>query len=132
MQKWRIYFISWPLRGCFIESSKDFKVKWHTKNYNKKKLHIDSNLLAVGEKICATSVYEFKGVVCLDENSGKVLQASELTRNQKSEITLWNNQIVGFATEADLSKPKWDIPSDLYVYDVNNNKMKMSKEMKLL
>ena len=116
--------------GILAINATTYKTKWHTKTHNKKDLHIDSNILAVENQICATSVYEFKGIVCLDEKSGKVLQTAELTRNPKSEITLWNNQIVGFATEADLSKPKWDIPSDLYVYDIKNNKMKMSKELR--
>ena len=116
--------------GIIALDKNDFKIKWQTKNYNNQKLHIDSNLIITSEKICATTVYDLKGVICFDLNTGKVTQFSQLTRNPKSEITLWNNHLVGFATEADMVTPKWDIPSDLYVFDLKNNKMKMTKELR--
>jgi len=116
--------------GVMAINSTDFKMKWHATTFENKKLHIDSNILVVGNKICVTSVYELKGVVCLESKTGKVLQASQLTRDPKSEIALWKNHVVGFATEGDLVKPKWDIPADLFIYDVENDKMKMSKELR--
>lgn len=116
--------------GLMAVNSVDLKTKWHTKEFEGKKLHVDSNILVVGEKVCFTSVYELKGVVCVDIKSGKVTQASQLTRDPKSEITLWKDHVVGFATEGDLTKPKWDIPADFYIYDVKNDKMKMSKELR--
>ena len=108
--------------GIIALDKNDFKIKWQTKNYNNQKLHIDSNLIITSEKICATTVYDLKGVICFDLNTGKVTQFSQLTRNPKSEITLWNNHLVGFATEADMVTPKWDIPSDLYVFDLKTIK----------
>jgi hypothetical protein len=87
-------------------------------------------MLMVEKKICATSVYELKGVVCLDPKSGKVLQMGVLARDPKSEITLWKDHVVGYATEGDLVKPKFDVPADLYIYDVKNDKVKMSKELR--
>jgi outer membrane protein assembly factor BamB len=116
--------------GIMAINSTNLKTKWHTKEFEGKKLHIDSNVLVIDEKICVTSVYELKGVICLDLKSGKVSQASRLTRDPKSEITLWKNHVVGFATEGDLTKPKWDIPADFFIYDVKNDKMKMSKELR--
>ncbi|MBA2403342.1 MAG: PQQ-binding-like beta-propeller repeat protein [Bdellovibrionales bacterium] len=116
--------------GLMAINASDFKTKWHAKVYENKKLHIDSNILVVGDKVCATSVYELKGVVCADIKTGKILQVGELTRNPKSEITLWKNHVVGFATEGDLVKPKWDIPADFFIYDVASDKMKMSKELR--
>lgn len=116
--------------GIMAINNQDLKIKWHTKVHGSKKLHVDSNILVVGEKICATSVYELKGVICLDAKTGKVLQMAQLTRDPKSEITLWKDHVVGFATEGDLTKPKWDIPADLFIYDVKNDKMKMSKELR--
>ena len=40
----------------------------------------------------------------VDPKTGKVLQLAALKHDPKSEITLWKNSIVGFATEADLMK----------------------------
>ena len=116
--------------GLIALDKTNFKIKWQTKTYNNQKLHIDSNLILSSEKICATTVYDLKGVICFEMNSGKVTQFSSLTRNPKSEIALWNDHIVGFATEADMVTPKWDIPSDLYVFDLKNNKIKMTKELR--
>ena len=116
--------------GIMAINSSDLKTKWMTKVFEGKKLHIDSNLLILGEKVCATSVYELKSVICFAIKTGKVTQSAQLTRNPKSEIILWKDHIVGFATEGDLTKPKWDIPSDLFIYDVKSDKMKMSKELR--
>lgn len=108
----------------------NFTTKWKAQTHENKKLHVDSNILAVGDKVCATSVYALKGVVCLLTKTGKVTQLSQLMRDPKSEITLWKNHVVGFATEGDLTKPKWDIPADLFIYDVTADKIKMSKELR--
>lgn len=116
--------------GILALDLKDHKMKWATKTHANKKLHIDSNILVAEKKICATSVYELKGIVCLDPKTGKVLQLGSLARDPKSEITLWKNHVVGFATEGDLMKAKFDVPSDLYVYDVASDKVKLSKELR--
>ena len=116
--------------GLIAYSLDDFKLKWWAKDYKGIKLHIDSNLLMVGNKICATTVYDLKGVICFDAKNGKATQFSQLTRDPKSEISIWKNHVVGFATDGNLTKPKWDIPADLYVYDVENDKMKMIKELR--
>lgn len=106
------------------------KIKWSTKDFNKKNIHIDSNLFLVGQKVCGTVLYDLKGIMCFDERSGKVVQFFPLKKNPKSEIALWNKHIVGFATEANLVQSKWDIPSDFYVYDVENNKLTLLKELR--
>lgn len=108
----------------------NFTTKWKTETHLNKKLHVDSNILVVDDKVCATSVYELKGVFCVLSKTGKVTQLSQLMRDPKSEITLWKNHVVGFATEGDLTKPKWDIPADLFIYDVKSDKIKMSKELR--
>ena len=126
----RSIFIPTGPAGLIAYSLDDFKLKWWAKDYQGKKLHIDSNLLMVGEKICATTVYDLKGVICFDAKNGKATQFSQLTRDPKSEISIWKKHVVGFATEGNLTKPKWDIPADFYLYDVENDKMKMSKELR--
>jgi hypothetical protein len=84
----------------------------------------------VGDKICGTTLYETKGVVCLSPKTGVVSQLSLLNRSPKSEITVWNNHVVGFATEGDLTHLKFDVPSDFYVYNVSENKFKHLKELR--
>lgn len=116
--------------GLMAMNLKDYKVKWQAKLHEGKKLHIDSNLVVVDKKICATSVYEVKGVICFEAKTGKVLQFGPLARDPKSEITIWKNRVVGLATEGDLVKPKFDVPADLYVYDVAADKVKLSKELR--
>jgi outer membrane protein assembly factor BamB len=116
--------------GIMAINLSDYKTKWITTAFEGKDLHVDSNILLIGDKLCATSVYKLKGVFCLDPKTGKVTQASQLSRNPKSEITVWKDHVVGFATEGDLATPKWDIPSDFFIYDVKNDKMKMSKELR--
>lgn len=105
-------------------------VLWQTKTFEGKPIHVDSNLVSVSGKICATSIYQTKGVICLEPKTGKVMQLGVLRRDPKSEITVWNNHIVGFATEADLMKAKFDIPADFYVYDVAGNKFRHNKELR--
>lgn len=116
--------------GIMALNDSDFKTKWIATKYEGKELHVDSNILLIGEKLCATSVYKLKGVFCLEIKTGKVTQASQLTRNPKSEITIWKDHVVGFATEGDMATPKWDLPADFFIYDVKTDKMKMSKELR--
>lgn len=116
--------------GVHAIDAKSFATVWKAKTFEKKNLHVDSNILVVGDKVCATSVYQYKGVVCLNAKSGKIAGTAPLTRDPKSEIVLWNDHVVGFATDGSLSVPKWDIPADLFIYNARNNAMKMVKELR--
>ncbi|MFA6237589.1 MAG: hypothetical protein WC635_09710 [Bacteriovorax sp.] len=103
---------------------------WQTRKINGKDLHSDGNIVFVEKKICTTAVYDFKGIVCLELSTGKITNTFELKKNPKSEIVATDSLIVGFATEANLSDSKWNIPSDLYVVDVKNNKLRFEKELR--
>lgn len=103
---------------------------WQTKDVEGKAIHADGNILLVEDKICTTSIYEYKGIICLDPKTGKLLSHIDLLKNPKSEIVASNSLIIGFATEANLSENKWTVPSDFYVYDVKANKMQVLKELR--
>lgn len=105
-------------------------VKWKTDLFGTKKLHVDSNLLVVEDKVCGTSVGETKGLFCVQIKTGALTQFSQLMRDPKSDITLWKNHLVGFATEGDIARAKFDIPSDLFIYDVKADKIILSKELR--
>ena len=116
--------------GLLSVDEKSLKTLWQTQVYEGKNLHIDSNLVQDGDQVCGTSVYEVKGVICLNSKTGKVEQLGSLKRDPKSEITIANHQIIGFATDADLVKNKWDIPADLYAYDLVQKKFTLNKELR--
>lgn len=106
------------------------KPLWVTKTYEGRPLHVDSNLVGIGPKVCGTTIYETKGIICLDASDGKVLQLGKLRRDPKSEVTVWNEHVIGFASEADLMETKFNIPADFFVYDVPGNKFKHSRELR--
>lgn len=104
---------------------------WQTKEAGGKALHGDGNIVFVENKICTTSVYQLKAIVCFDPANGKVVNTFVLKKNPKSEITSSNSLITGFATEATLiDSKKWNIPADLYVVDLLNNKINVEKELR--
>jgi hypothetical protein len=124
-----IYFGQGPA-GVHAIDAQNFTTKWELQVHENKKLHVVSNIIPFEDKICATSIFDLKGVFCINTKTGKIVQFAQLMRDPKSEITAWKNHVVGFATEGDLSKAKWDIPSDLFIYDIKTDKIKMSKELR--
>jgi hypothetical protein len=77
-----------------------------------------------------TPIYEVKGVLCVDQQTGRETRFSPLMRDPKSEIVRSGDLLVGFATDANLRDAKFDIPSDLYVYDLKIGKMRWVKELR--
>lgn len=103
---------------------------WQIKEVNGRPLHADGNIVFLENKICTTSIYDYKGIICLDPKNGKILNTFELKLNPKSEIVATDAKIVGFSTEANLSDSKWNIPSNFYVIDLKNNKISVEKELR--
>lgn len=116
--------------GIKAFNKKTFVEVWHTQIHNGKKLHVDSNLLPVSNLVCATSVYDYRGVICVEPDTGKVSVAVDLKKNPKSEIAEWKGNVVGFSTEADLVNAKFTVPADFYVVDVKNKKLLVNKELR--
>lgn len=109
---------------------KTLKPKWRTGAHDGKNLHVDSNLVLSGNEICGASVYEVKGMVCFDAATGTETRFAALKRDPKSEIVLQDGLIAGFATDADLVKARFDVPSDFYVFDLKEGKMRFVKELR--
>ena len=116
--------------GIVALDLKTFSLKWKTESYGNKKIHVDSNLVVVEDKVCGTSVGDTKGLFCVKTKTGVITQFSQLMRDPKSDITVWKNHLVGYATEGDIARAKFDIPSDLFIYDVKADKIILSKELR--
>jgi hypothetical protein len=125
----KIYLPSGPA-GIMAMDAKTFKIDWNTRSYQEKTLHIDSNLITYKNSICGTTIYDLKGIICFDQKSGKVARFAELKRDPKSEIRIAGNHLLGFATDADMVKSKWDIPADFYSYNLETGKFTVLKELR--
>ncbi len=105
------------------------KWNWIASKVKESKIHSDSNPIFYKGSVCISSVYEFKGVVCLNQASGVVTHSQKLKYSAKSELGLSGSKLFGFAHEADLVKSKWDTPSVFYIIDLE--KKKTLKEVEL-
>ncbi len=109
---------------------KTYKRLWHAARHDSKSVHIDSNLIQYEKSICGTTVYDLKGLICFDSASGKEVAYAPLKRNPKSEIVLKGSAIAGLATDADMVTAKFDIPADFYLYDLKENRLAFTKELR--
>ncbi|MBU6153410.1 MAG: hypothetical protein KGP28_03820 [Bdellovibrionales bacterium] len=116
--------------GLVKITKKTMKEVWRAKSHDSKPLHVDSNLVEYGEEICATTIYDLKGVICFDKGSGKETRFHDLKKDPKGQISLSGDMLVGFATAGNLLDPKFDIPSDFYVLDLKSKKMRFVKELR--
>lgn len=107
-----------------------YKETWRTSQHGAKPLHIDSNLVEYQSEVCAASVYETKGLICFDKATGKETRFHELKRDPKGQLGTSNDLIYGFATSGNLLEPKFDIPSDFYVVDLKEKKLRFEKELR--
>jgi outer membrane protein assembly factor BamB len=116
--------------GVYRLDAISFKEIWRTRTHAGKPIHVDSNLVVINGSVCGASVYGVKGILCLDLKTGKETAFTALRKNPKSEIVESNGNLIGFSTEADLVASKFDIPSDLYVFEVKKNKLRFEKELR--
>jgi outer membrane protein assembly factor BamB len=130
MIKDNVLYVGLGPSGLAAFSLPSFKKIWHAKDVEKKPIHVDSNVVFYDGKICASSVYEVKAVLCFDPKNGKMTDQFPIKKNPKSEITLKNDLLIGFATEANMSDSKWTTPSDFYVIDLKAKKLKVEKELR--
>ncbi|MFZ4714926.1 MAG: hypothetical protein ACOYL6_14500 [Bacteriovoracaceae bacterium] len=103
---------------------------WQTKEIEKKAIHADGNIVSYKGDICTTSIYDFKAIICMEAKTGKISQSYSLKKNPKSEIVLTKDYLVGIATEADMTKPVWTLPSNFYVVDLAQKKIHLEKELR--
>jgi len=116
--------------GIAAYDSKSFSELWRVEKHANQQLHVDSNPVPYGSEICVTTLYQLKGILCFDQKTGKETRFSELKRDPKSEIVISGDLLVGFSTEGNLLEPKFDVPSDFFVYDLKSSKMKFIKELR--
>jgi outer membrane protein assembly factor BamB len=128
--KENVLYVGLGPSGLVAYSLPSFKKIWHAKDVEKKTLHVDSNVVFYEEKLCITSVYESKALLCFDPKNGKMTDQFLLKKNPKSEIVLKNNLVIGFSTDANMSDSKWTTPSDFYVVDLKLKKLKIEKELR--
>lgn len=114
----------------FAAFDKDLNIKWSLKKYQGKELHVDANPIIYKDKICFSAIYNYKGVICLDKKTGKVISSFKLKENPKSELGLHKNLLYGMSTEADMMKTKFDIKSHIYVIDLDKMKQIHNKELR--
>lgn len=109
---------------------KDLNLKWSLKKHKGKELHVDANPIIYKKNVCVSSIYNYKGILCIDKETGKVVNDFTFKENPKSELGLHKNLLYGLTTEADLMKVKFDIKSHLYVIDLDKMKQTQNKELR--
>ena len=114
--------------GLHAYDRKSYEFKWKINKHESKSLHVDSNPIAYKDKICFTSVYESKLILC-SNLEGKVIKSFEAKENPKGELSLVKNKLLTLETEADMMKLKFDIPSLVKIINLDN--LKIEKEIKL-
>lgn len=115
--------------GLVAIDKKTKNIIWQKKDISKGKIHVDSSPILVKNDVCFASIYDYKGIVCLDINNGQEVFSIDQKLNPKSDLMLIGNYIVGFSTDAIFAQSKWNIPSTLYIIDYANKKI--AKEVDL-
>jgi outer membrane protein assembly factor BamB len=116
--------------GLIAIDKKSGEIKWTLDSVEGKKLHIDSTPLVSGDKIFVGAIYDYKGVLSVEAATGKVLWATATDKSVKTDLRFAGDKIVTFATEANFTNEKRDIPSDFLVFDSKSGKKLVSKELR--
>jgi len=106
--------------GLVAIDLKKLQIKWEITQYNKKELHVDSNPIVYKDKVCFTSIYEYKAILCANK-SGKISKNYKRELNPKGELVLLSGMLVSMSTDADMMKLKFDYPSKLAIIDLNKD-----------
>ncbi len=125
-----ILYVSLGPSGLGAFDIKSQKFIWITDRFKNNKIHVDSTPILYKDQICVGSIYEFKGLVCLNKSDGKVSFNQKLTYSSKSELGLVNDIIYGFSTEANLVNSKWNTPSTFFIIDLKNKKLIKEVELR--
>ncbi|OQW46093.1 MAG: hypothetical protein A4S09_16800 [Proteobacteria bacterium SG_bin7] len=115
--------------GVAAFDMKTGKTLWHTKEYNGKKLHVDSEPIIDGDKFYIGSIYEHKAIIALNVADGSVIWNVPLEKSPKMDLVLEKRKLVGLSTEAGLMEEKRDVPSDFFVVD-KSGKLLIQKELR--
>ena len=105
------------------------KLIWQKKTIKSGKLHVDATPIIHDGKLCSVSIYDFKGVFCLNPKDGNEVFDLKMALSPKSEVGISGDLIFGYATEANMSDLKFNTESNFYI--VNLKEKKIVKEVKL-
>ena len=106
------------------------KIVWQMTAIEGKSLHIDSVPIIQGEKVYLGSIYEYKAILCLNLNDGKVIWKYEMGKSPKSDLILSQNKIISLASDGNLGMQERQIPSDLIVLDTKTGQLISKKELR--
>lgn len=98
------------------------KVRWTLTTHGEQKLHVDSTPIIYKNQVCATTIYQQKGVFCADQKEGKITWMTALNKSPKGELSLSGERFVVFAMEASMGESKWETPADLVALDAKSGK----------
>ena len=105
------------------------KLIWQKKTIKNGKLHVDATPVIFNGMLCSVSIYDFKGVFCLNPKDGSEVFDLKMTLSPKSEVGLSGDLLFGYATEASMNDLKFNTESNFYI--VNLRDKKILKEVKL-
>ena len=88
--------------GISALDKKTLKSKWNLKTISKKKLHVDSSPLVIGDDLCFNSIYELKAFICINKATQKTSFIKEFKESPKMMLSRIGNKVVGATTKADL------------------------------
>ena len=125
-----ILYVGLGPKGIVSIDTTTQKEIWRQNKVKKGKLHIDSSPQYYKGGICVASVYDFKGIACLDELTGKEIITYSLKISPKSEIQLAGNKLYGISTTGNLMETKWLVDSYFYVINLDLKKVTVQKKLR--
>lgn len=105
------------------------KILWQVKEFQGKKLHVDSEPVIDGDRFYIGSIYEHKAIMALKIADGSVVWNAPVEKSPKMDLVLEKNKLIGLSTEAGLMEEKRDVPSDFLVVD-KSGKILIQKELR--
>lgn len=107
--------------GLHVYDRKTYELKWKITTHKDKKLHVDANPLVYKDKICFTSIYDSKFILC-SNFEGKIVFEKETKFNPKGEIIIVKNKLLTQETEANMMELKFNVPSIVRLINLDNLK----------
>lgn len=105
------------------------KFIWQTKVIKSGNLHVDSTPVISNQQLCTVSIYDFKGIFCLNLKDGRETYHLASSLSPKSEIGVNGDVLFGYTTEANMNDLKGDTPSNFFIWNLKDKKL--IKEVKL-
>src|SRR3989339_232967 len=116
--------------GIMALDKKNGREIWRIEKIKQGKLHVDARPVVYNEDSCFPTIYEFKGIVCLNHKNGKPAFFLELGKSPKSQVVLSGKRLVGMAMEANMIETKWESPAALYVINLASKKKEIEIDLR--